>query len=197
MKKVNHKSTKNIKKIEDKNLFVIENYYLLRFGEIKNKVSGDFIDNMVPKLNLIVADVNNQVDQENLVIFNKHFGCQIYKNKVFFEVVDEVVKMLPAFIDFPKGLLTGLAQSTYDQDCDGIIDHAPSYENKFFVAGDSDSVKNFENSFFGIGSVTHDTGAKFNIKTNEVIHINEKLGNLTELYGRINEDSSWVVGVAK
>ena len=74
LKKVGKKLTKKIFKLgkkfmkkihNDKNIFVINNFTLLRFGEITHKSAGDFFDNMNPEINLIIAYLSNYENQVN------------------------------------------------------------------------------------------------------------------------------------
>ena len=44
------------------NLYNIQNYNSLRFGEIKVESQGDFIDNIESSLNLITAKLTNEDD---------------------------------------------------------------------------------------------------------------------------------------
>jgi hypothetical protein len=178
------------------NLYNIQNYYSLRFGEIKVESQGDFIDNIESSLNLITAKLTNEDDDEYLVVFNKSFGHLFFKNQNLYDVVIEVVEKLKSNIIFPDGLLAGLICSTEDQDPDGIIDHCPDYENSFFEADECDDVEDFAESFFGIGSITYESDATFDIESN-VVYEGEDLDDLSDLYGRFDEDQSWVIGVKK
>jgi hypothetical protein len=178
------------------NLYNINNYRSLRFGEVKAESQGDFIDNIESSLNLITADLANDGDDEYLVVFNKSFGHLIFKNQDLSDVVIEIVKKLKSNIIFPNGLLAGLICSTTVQVPDGIIDHCPDYEVGFFEAGKSDDIEDFAESYFGIGSITILTDATFDIESNTVYYGNE-LDDLSDLYGRIDEDQTWVIGIKK
>ena len=191
-----------MKKIHnDKNIFVINNFTLLRFGEITHKSAGDFFDNMNPEINLIIAylsNYENQVNDEYLLVYNSNFGHQLYKNKYLNQVVKQIIKQLPEVIKFPKGLFAGMVCSAERRDADGIIDHSPKYETKFYDVGDiQEVVDEFKESYFSIGSVTHETDAKFNILTNELIHNGKVLEDISELYGRLDDDDAWIIGVMK
>ena len=177
-------------------LYNIESYTSLRFGEVTAESQGDFIDNIESSLNLITAKLTNEDDNEYLVVFNKSFGHLLFKNQDLNVVAIEVVEKLKSNIIFPDGLLAGLICSTKDQDPDGIIDYCPAYENDFFQAVESDDVEDFAESFYGIGSITYETDATYDIESNNVFD-GEDLDDLSDLYGRFDEDQSWVIGVKK
>ena len=178
------------------NLYNIKNYTSSRFGEVKAESQGDFIDNIESSLNLITADLANDGDDEYLVVFNKSFGHLIFKNQDLYDVVIEVVEKLKSNIIFPNGLLAGLICSAKVQDSDGIIDHCPDYEDGYFEAGDSDDVEDFAESYFGVGSITYESDATFDIESNAVYY-GKELDDLSDLYGRIDEDQTWVIGIKK
>jgi hypothetical protein len=48
--------------------------------------------------------------------------------------------------------------------------------------------------FFGVGSVTHDCNSKINLSSGEIIHQGEKIDNMSDFYGCVDEDETWVIG---
>ena len=89
----------------------------------------------------------------------------------------------------------GLIQSGYDNDADGIIDHAPDYEDHYFDTREDDDVYGFIPCFFLLAFVIYRCYFKVDIKTGAVIYENERFNNFSDFYGYLDEDETYAIGV--
>ena len=69
------------------------------------------------------------------------------------------------------------------------------YSEGYFEANETDEVTDFSPCFFGVGSVTHecDSENKFEYWRN-YFRQGEKIDNMADLYGCVDEDETWVIG---
>ena len=89
----------------------------------------------------------------------------------------------------------GLIQSGYDNDADGIIDHAPDYEDHYFDTREDDDVYVFIPCFLLLAFVIYRCYFKVDIKTGAVIYENERFNNFSDFYGYLDEDETYAIGV--
>lgn len=168
-------------------------YYNLRFGYCDNNSESDFIDNINGKLNIHIAKGYHEQDQF-LLIF--HDGKFLSKSESsLFDNLDMIVnsfsKLESRFSDIAKGLILSL----YDGDDYGINTFLPKHSEGYFEANETDEVSDFSPCFFGVGSVTQDCNAKINLSSGEIIHQGEKIEDMSEFYGCVDEDETWVIGL--
>jgi len=170
----------------------IGSYFMLRVGVAGDDDVGDFIDNINPSLNVCVAYCGES--EEFLVVSNDTIGTKVFPNAVFAEVVDELVDELGQ-TEINSELLLGLFKSTVDSDADGLIDVDQKYEDSYFEASETEDVADYRPCVFGVGSVTRSPrNCYFDLISMRVIEDDNLLASLGDLYGRIDEDSTWVVG---
>ncbi len=48
--------------------------------------------------------------------------------------------------------------------------------------------------FFGVGSVNYDCDSEIYLSTGEIFQQGEKIDNMEDFYGCIDEDETWVIG---
>ena len=133
-------------------------------------------------------------DEQNeyFLLFNNNkflalADCSIY------DKLEDLAKSLDTI--FSKEIAKGLIQSGYDNDPDGIIDHAPDYEEYYFDTRDDDDVNDFIPCYFVVASVSYPVGCQVNIKTGAVIYDDEKFNNFSDFYGCLDEDETYAIGV--
>ena len=189
-----------VETLDKSTLFDIKNYRVLRFGVANSESEGDFIDNINPSLNLVVATLTcDQAGKHEsyLVIQNDQFGHVLFKDMEFSEVIEQLISKLGVENLCPHAVFAGLACSTESQDVDGIAKHCPCLEEQYFEASETDLVEEYGECIFGIGSKTEDTGASFDLNTNTVKFGDEEFSSLSDVYGYFDEDSTWVVCISK
>lgn len=189
-----------VETLDKSTLFDIKNYRVLRFGDANSESEGDFIDNINPSLNLVVATLTcDQAGKSEsyLVIQNDQLGHVLFKDMEFSEVIEQLISKLGVENLCSHAVFAGLACSTESQDVDGIAKHCPNLEEQYFEASETDLVEEYVECIFGIGSKTEDTGASFDLSTNTVKFGDEEFSSLSDVYGYFDEDSTWVVGLNK
>ena len=82
----------------------------------------------------------------------------------------------------------------YSPLCNYIIILTPKYNKGYFEANETDEVSDFSPCFFGVGSVTHECDVKINLSTGEILQQGEKIDNMEDFYGCVDEDETWVIG---
>lgn len=174
-------------------LIPVNDLKLIRIGSFPIGSIGDYLDHMIPDLCFAISDCGDENDI--LLIHHEKLGLKVFRDESFFYVISDVTKYLEQkYIN--SDLLLGLLRSTYDQDLDGLTDANPDYPNISFFANDSDDVLVSESCCYGIGSLTYDIEETFfDSENNEIISKGVKLGSLSDLYGRVDEDESWVIGI--
>jgi hypothetical protein len=170
------------------------NYYLIRLG-ISGDKKGDFIDHIDYPYNISIAHFT---DDELLLIQGPNIDFCIENEVGYGEWVEKVVKKIIKKIKspIPKNILMGLYQSTFENSDGGFVLNNclnEDYDN-FFQTSDQETIAQFGECFFGIGSVTNDLTLKINKKTGEIYYKDKSYKELSDLYGHIDEDDSWVVG---
>jgi len=174
-------------------LIPVKNFYMIRLGITTENTAGDFLDCQSEGLSFAVSDCGD--DNDYIAVFNSQFGTLIYKDKTFSEVVNVFAENFN-HSNLDKRIFSGLLKSTYDNDADGLIDVDGEFEEMYFEASESDDVSDYSPCVFGIGSVSSDLNEIFiNTSSFKVVEEGEELDNLSELYGRFDEDSTWVVGL--
>jgi len=168
------------------------NYYNLRFGYCNIESEGDFIDNIVGALNICIA--NGNVDNKNdylLVYQNDTFSA--FKGNSMHEIFDKLAESLSK--SFGNKIAKGLIKSAYECDPDGIIDHVQDYEDRYFDIQEDDNVYGFIPCYFAVSSVTYECESTVNIKSGEIIHKGEKIDNLSDFFGYLDEDDRYAIGI--
>ena len=168
-------------------------YFNLRFGYCDNGSESDFIDNINGKLNIHIAKGYDEQENQFLLLF--HNGKFLSKSESsLLDNLDMIVysfsKLEPRFSEIAKGLILSL----YERGDYGINTFSPKYNKGYFEANETDEVSDFSPCFFGVGSVTHKCNVKINLSTGEIYHQGEKINNMEDFYGYIDEDETWVVG---
>ena len=166
----------------------LSNYLNLRFGSVSEKQGGDFIDNITPGKNLYLAMANTQ-SQTYLCVFH---------NGTFKALAD-------SGIDDVLGWLNGLGSQLGEADY-GLLTQAydhyfstlgASGETESWTARESQGVNRFAPCHYVLASITADTQADVDLVTGELSHYEDTLCDMSELYGRIDEDDVMVIGIAK
>lgn len=173
------------------------NYYLIRLGN-SGDLKGDFIDHIDYPYNISIAQFP---DDDLFAIQGPSVEFCIEKELAYGDWINKTVKKIikNTKSPIPKNILIGLYQSTFENSDSGFVLNEclnDSLDN-FFQTGDQEPVQSFGNCLFGIGSVTSDLDVKININTGELIYKNKTFKDLSDLYGHIDEDDSWVVGFTK
>jgi len=177
---------------DEKNLVYMSNYYNLRFGRCDSNSEGDFIDNITGALNIYVASGTDDDQNEYfLLYYGSKFSAQ--KDSSLHDNLGVLGKSLSSI--FSEDVAKGLIQSSYDNDPDGIIDHAPDYEDHYFDTRDDDDIDGFIPCYFAVASVTYTCDCKVDIKSGNVFYNDEKIDNFSDFYGYLDEDESYTVGI--
>jgi len=174
-------------------LIQLNDLYLIRIGSFPIGSVGDYLDHIIPDLCFAISDCGDEND--TLLIHHKRLGLRVFRDEPFFYAISEITKYLDQkYIN--SDLLLGLLRSTYDQDLDGLTDANSEYPNISFFANDSDNILDIDSCYYGIGSLTYDVQETFfDSKNSEIIFRGVKLDSLSDLYGRVDEDESWVIGI--
>ena len=109
-------------------LLRISMFYNLRFGSCANNDSGDFIDNIKGKFNIYFANGIDDNDEEYFLMYTNN-AFQAKKDQDILDNLDELAIGLKGI--FNKDIASGLILAGYDNNPDGIIDHAPNYEEYY------------------------------------------------------------------
>ena len=105
-------------------------------------------------------------------------------------IVNSFSKLESRFSEIAKGIILSL----YDREDYGINTFSPKYSEGYFEANETDEVTDFSPCFFGVGSVTHECNVKINLSTGEILQQGEKIDNMEDFYGCVDEDETWVIG---
>lgn len=171
----------------------ITRFFMLRAGIVTDSATGDFLDNLSPELGFAVAFCDSR--DARMVICHEQLGTMIYTHDDFREAISSLSQKVSQSKLRPA-ILSGLLKSTLDRDADGLVDVDEGYEESFFEATETDDVEDYTPCFFGIGSVTDDiSDLTFDVATKRVTHEGAVVNTLTKLFGRLDEDESWVVGI--
>lgn len=167
-------------------------YYLIRLGKGTKDGVGDFIDHIDYSYNLAVIQFH---DEEILAIQGPNIKFYVESDSWTLPVESLVEKIES---DIPKNILMGLYQSAFQGNDSGMVKHDclnEDYDN-FFQTTDQDEVSKYGNSYFAICSVTKDLELKVDVDTGSVEFNGQKYNEISELYGNIDEDEWWVIGVS-
>ena len=176
----------------DGQLVEMSNYYSLRFGYCSESAEGDFIGNIDGSLNIYFANGKNDNNEDYLLLyFNNKFTA--LKDEGLLENLSGLGKSLCSI--FSEDIAKGLIQSGYENNPDGIIDHAPSYEEHYFHARDDDAVFRYKPCYFVISSVTYECNAKIDIISGIIHSDSDKINTLSDFYGYLDEDEWFAIGV--
>ena len=91
-------------------------------------------------------------------------------------------------------VLDDLILSLHDRKDFGINKFSPKYNKGYFEANETDEVCDYSPCFFGVGSVTYDCDSEINLSTGEILQQGEKIDNMEDFYGCVDEDKTWVIG---
>lgn len=173
------------------NKIKVSEYFMLRIGFGDSVSEGDFLDNIEQNMWLAVAISE---DHEYLVIENEKLGCHIFAKGDFRSDAGKLVSKIPLVrIDYQT--LLGLYVATFERNSDALCDLPGFDENNFFSADETDDIEDFAPCIFGAGSVTSDVcGVWIELKTKQVTQDDHEISSLSDLYGRIDESETWVVG---
>jgi hypothetical protein len=176
----------------DTSLVHMSNYYNLRFGYCNSDSEGDFIDNINGALNIYVATGADDDQNEYLLLYYNNKFLALADRSIH-DNLEDLAKSLNTI--FSEEIAKGLIQSGYDNDPDGIIDHAPDYEDHYFDTRDDDDVDGFIPCYFVVASVTYNCNCKVDIKSGAIIYEDEKVNNFSDFYGYLDEDETYAIGV--
>jgi hypothetical protein len=174
------------------NMVHMSNYYNLRFGYCNSKSKGDFIDNINGALNIYVANGMDENSNEYLLLYyNNKFSALTDSS------IDNNLEKLSKSLNtiFSEDIAKALIKSGYDNDSEGIITHSTDYENHYFNMHDEENVNGFTPCFFVVASVTYKCSCKVNIETGNINYKDEKIDNLSDFYGYLDEDQSYALGI--
>ena len=170
----------------------MSNYYNLRFGYCNSDSEGDFIDNINGALNIYVANgTDNELNEYLLLYHNNKF--QALKDQSIYDILGELTKNLNTI--FSEKIAKALVQSGYDNDIDGVVEHAPDYEEHYFHTRDDDDVDGFIPCYFVVGSVTYECKCEVDISSGIITYNGEKVHNFSDFYGYLDEDEAYAIGI--
>ncbi len=168
-------------------------YQNLRFGYCENGSESDFFDNINGKLNIHIAKGYDEQENQFLLLF--HNGKFLSKSESSLldnldMIVNSFSKLESRFSEIAKGIILSL----YDREDYGINTFSPKYNKRYFEANETDEVCDYSPCFFGVGSVTYDCDSEINLSTGEILQHGEKIDNMEDFFGCIDEDETWVIG---
>lgn len=169
----------------------LSNYFNLRFGYCDENSEGDFIDNISGEHNIYVGTGTDGHGKDHLLIHAKG-KFEAIKDGDIQEKLEDLSKTLQPMFD--QAIAKGLIQSAYDNDPDGIIDHAPAFEEHYFDTRDDDDVDGYAPCYFAIGSVTYDCGCEVDLASGKIYFGEDIIQNFPEFYGYVDEDDTYAVG---
>jgi hypothetical protein len=168
-------------------------YYNLRFGYCDNDSESDFIDNTNGKLNIQIAKGFDEQEHQYLFVFHNDKFLSKSESSLLDHldmIVNSFSKLEPQFSEIAKGLILSL----HDREDFGINKFSPKYNKGYFEANETDEVCDYSPCFFGVGSVTYDCDSEINLSTGEILQQGEKIDNMEDFYGCVDEDETWVIG---
>lgn len=172
----------------------ISYFNTLRFGRVGDDDDGDFIDHIAPRANVWTAIAQGRDGVEHLCIQTTEKLYSIADG----DVDDLVEKAGNAVRDVAEKLAGGILKSIYERDHDGILDIDEELEDFIFDAEETDDVVLFSPCIFALGSETQETNAFIDLASGEVqTEDGSVISGLQELYGRLDEDECWVIGVTE
>jgi hypothetical protein len=175
-------------------LLEMKNFYCMRFGSCNSESNGDFIDNIDGRFNLYIATGVSPEGDEYLCLFHND-KFKAIKNSHITEILDSFTGHMPQV--FSTNIAKALIQSGHDNDPDGIIDHAPEFEEHFFDTRADDLVDGYKPCFFTYSSITYDCGSQIDQHTGAVHDNDEMYEDMSAFFGCVDEDEGYVVGIIK
>ena len=179
-------------------MILMKDYYNLRFGYCDGDSESDFIDNINGKLNICMAKgCDGESGKQHFFLF--HNGKFISKSESsLFQNIDIIVNSFsnldPRFNEIAKVLVCSLYVREDYSSYEEVSDINTKFSEGYFEASETAEVSDFSPCFFGVGSVTHDCNSKINLSSGEIIHQGEKIDNMSDFYGWVDEDDTWVIG---
>ena len=179
-------------------LILMEDYHNLRFGYCENDSESDFIDNINGKLNIHIAK-GYEGESEKQYLFLFHNGKFISKSESsLYENIEMIVNSFSNLDSRFSEIAKVLILSLYDREDYSSYEEVSEINTKFsegyFEANETDDVSDFCPCFFGVGSVTRECDVKINLSTGEIYQSGEKIDNMEDFYGCVDEDETWVIG---
>jgi hypothetical protein len=173
-----------------KNLISINEFYSIRIGSTSAISNGNYIDNIHKNEWISIAYCGD--DNDILLIEGAQLKTALFEQDHFWDISQKI----PNQSSIDPLLFIGLLRSATDKDFDGLVDSGVS-EGSIFFANDTDIVKPKSSTLFAVCSfmssfsgIFFDQNLKFSSLSNDTIC------NLNDLFGLLEEDESWVVGVS-
>ena len=177
-------------------LVSMSNYYNLRFGYCDSESESDFIDNIKGSLNIHIALGEGELEQMYLLIYHNKKFLALKESSLFDNLGDLAKSISNLEPHFSEKLAKGLILSAYDREDYGINAFSPDYEEFYFEARESDDVQDYTTPcYFAVGSLTEHCGCEVDLNSGEISLNGEKIDNLEDFYGYLDEDDTWVIGV--
>ena len=172
----------------------IRGFEFFRFGVCEDNTEGDFIDNMIPVHNIFVTCSFDENAQFYTVLETTR-NFQVFEGIYGPDFIEAVAENLKGFLS--EDIAKALYESASSGDSEGIIEYAPGHKDNFFKSRDDDDVDEFKPCLFAVYSITHSPEASFNLETGKVVmnETGEELENMSALYGCVNEDENYAVGI--
>ena len=179
-------------------MILMKDYYNLRFGYCEDDSESDFIDNINGKLNIHIAK-GYEGESEKQYFFLFHNGKFISKSESsLFENIEMIVNSFSnldyRFSEIAKVLILSLYDREDYSSYEEVSEINTKFSKGYFESNETEEVSDFSPCFFGVGSVTHDCNSKINLSSGEIIHQGEKIDNMSDFYGSVDEDETWVIG---
>ena len=171
-------------------------YYNLRFGYCGLDSKSDFIDNINWKLNIHISKVYDNEENHHLLFFYNNKFESLKGGKIHDKLDQLASSFLEIDINFNK-VAKGLILSLFERNEMGINNFCLDNNATFFEARESDEVFDYSPCFFGVGSISHKCDSEIDLNTGEILHNGEKIKNMSNFYGYIDEDETWVIGLYK
>lgn len=167
----------------------ITHFYLLRFGAFTADSKGDYYDNLFKDQWLSIAHCVNE--KNTFLVEGFNLPLRIFSEISFWDVAQQIGEYIN--IDVSLEFAIGLIRSTFDCDEDGLIDAGIS-QNSINIFDEVEAFCAQRQCHYSICSRTDFINEPiFDLKDRLVLLSADIKCSLSDLYGRVDEDQTWLV----
>lgn len=177
---------------------LISSFYRLVVCNLPKSAKRDFIDVSSSSRNADVFYVGFCDEESSLIVFHKDKGAQCIECDSLMAALDEyLIQDLPNSLS--SQILKPLLSAAFINDPDELQETFSTDEFEFLSADESDKVSRYvskvdgADSIFVDVSVSYGLDAYFDIKSHKVEMDGTDYGNISKLYGQVDESDSWVI----
>lgn len=169
----------------------------ISIGILSEGDEGDFLDVLTNSPTSAIYFFGVCVDDSKIIAYHSGAGTLVVDTDSIDEAIDALLQFEGARA-LPENILKPLILSAYHNDLGFLASELDNSELEVCSASEMDDVSEYKSpakegfSLFGIGAVSYDTDAEFDLDSHCALYESEEFESLSDLCGYFDEDT-WVV----